>query len=362
MKKPIAYLLLACVPGTVAAQNAPIPAKKPAQRAAAADAELQSYAAHIAAAASALRLNETSEAKRWLAGAPAAQRGWEWRYLSAQADQSIATIAAHEATVTHVSLSPDGKFAVTASADRTAKIWDLNSAKLVVELRGHTAGLWSAVFSPDGSKVLTAASDSTIRIWDAASGKELKTLKWNAKGIAAATWRPDGAHLAASSWDRSAERGVWGIVQVWDTATGEVVKQLEYGVKPMVSIAYSADGKKLAAATWDPKTALWDTETWQVTSLIPPKTEKYQAGQAVAFDPAGTKLAVALKDETVRVWDTATGNLIVTLGGGGTGHRKWVNGVTFTPDGKHIISASSDQTLRVWSAASGAELVALRWP
>lgn len=91
--------------------------------------EMQSYAAHIGAAASALRLNETAEAQKWLAAAPPALRGWEWRYLTAQADQSITTIPAHEGSVNGISLSADGTRAASASSDHTAKIWEWATGK-----------------------------------------------------------------------------------------------------------------------------------------------------------------------------------------------------------------------------------------
>jgi WD40 repeat protein len=63
--------------------------------------------------------------------------------------------------------SPDGSRVVTASSDKTARIWDAASAKEIAVLRGHDSWVWSAAFSPDGSRIVTASSDKTARIWDA---------------------------------------------------------------------------------------------------------------------------------------------------------------------------------------------------
>jgi WD40 repeat protein len=63
--------------------------------------------------------------------------------------------------------SPDGSRIVTASEDKTARIWDAASAKEIAVLRGHDRGVTSAAFSPDGSRIVTASEDRTARIWDA---------------------------------------------------------------------------------------------------------------------------------------------------------------------------------------------------
>ncbi|MEK7728810.1 MAG: hypothetical protein AAB354_10385, partial [candidate division KSB1 bacterium] len=75
--------------------------------------EYQSYLAHVAAANASLRLNEAGEAKRWLAAAPMKPRNWEWRYLNARSDNSIAKIAL-DATADEAHFSADGKLLVAA--------------------------------------------------------------------------------------------------------------------------------------------------------------------------------------------------------------------------------------------------------
>jgi len=56
---------------------------------------------------------------------------------------------------------------VTASRDKTARIWDAASANEVAVLRGHEEWVHSAAFSPDGTRIVTASWDKTARIWDA---------------------------------------------------------------------------------------------------------------------------------------------------------------------------------------------------
>jgi WD domain, G-beta repeat len=62
--------------------------------------------------------------------------------------------------------SPDGKRIVTASSDKTARVWDAESGKPIGEpLRGHEDAVFSAAFSPDGKHIVTTSKDQTARVW-----------------------------------------------------------------------------------------------------------------------------------------------------------------------------------------------------
>ena len=63
--------------------------------------------------------------------------------------------------------SPDGTQVVTASEDKTARLWDAKSGKPLGDAMEHQDYVWSAQFSPDGTRVVTASEDNTARLWDA---------------------------------------------------------------------------------------------------------------------------------------------------------------------------------------------------
>src|SRR5262245_24084904 len=81
--------------------------------------------------------------------------------------KEIAVVRGHDSCVNSADFSPDGSRIVTASWDKTARIWDAASAKEIAVLRGHDSFVYSAAFSPDGSRIVTASWDKTARIWDA---------------------------------------------------------------------------------------------------------------------------------------------------------------------------------------------------
>ena len=60
---------------------------------------------------------------------------------------------------------PDGTRIVTASFDKTARIWDATTGAQLAVLRGHDSGVNGAMYSPDGTRIVTASDDKTARIW-----------------------------------------------------------------------------------------------------------------------------------------------------------------------------------------------------
>ncbi len=101
-----------------------------------------------------------------------------------------------------VAFSPDGARIVTASQDRTARVWDAATGKEIAVLRGHEDSVYSAAFSPDGARVVTASVDRTARVWDAATGKEIAVLRGHKDLVYSAAFSPDGARIVTASGGR----------------------------------------------------------------------------------------------------------------------------------------------------------------
>ena len=85
------------------------------------------------------------------------------------ADGSSLAVLRHDAEVSSARFSNDGRYVVTASADRSVRLWDAQKGQLVADMRGHTDPVVSAEFSDDGSMLASASLDGTVRVWRAAS-------------------------------------------------------------------------------------------------------------------------------------------------------------------------------------------------
>jgi roadblock/LC7 domain-containing protein len=132
------------------------------------------------------------------------------RQVYARYNAILGLMPGHKGTVWHAAFSPDGKLVVTASGDKTARLWEVATGQMLRALPeheglpGHEGAVRHAAFSPDGKLVVTASDDKTARLWDVASGQALRELQGHQNWVRHAAFSPDGQRVVTASVDGTA--------------------------------------------------------------------------------------------------------------------------------------------------------------
>jgi serine/threonine protein kinase len=166
------------------------------------------------------------------------------------ADAGLTVLAGHRNGVVSAVYSPDGSRIVTASRDKTARIWDARTGVQLAVLSGHDDRVECAAYSPDGTHIVTASSDKTARIWDASTGAQLALLSGHADGIYCAAYSPDGTRIVTASIDKTA--------RVWDARTGTQLAVLIGHGDSIATAVFSPDSARIVTASADRTARVWD--------------------------------------------------------------------------------------------------------
>jgi WD domain, G-beta repeat len=247
-------------------------------------------------------------------------------------------------------LSPDSRRLLAGSPDhKVVRLYDLDTGKKLLELKGHTDTVWGALFLPGGKQALTGSWDSSIRVWDLKTGVETRAFVGVRDKVRCLALAPDGKTVVAGQFTRTSGPGT---VRLWDVETGKEIKSLEGHTAEVSSVAFSPDGKMLLSSSFDKTIRLWDVATGKELRRM--TGQPMQSVEYAVFTPDGKRIVscgvggqgsdFALRSWTVRVWDVASGKQLLEsddITGGALG-------VAVHPDGQRCVTASRDGLVRLW--------------
>jgi len=294
----------------------------------------------------------------------------------------LAVFVGHQGTINRVRFSPDKNYILTASDDRTARLWDKQGKLMTVfqhddqvknaefspdgdrilTTSGHSSSLflWErkgnllaplkggrfAKFSPDSNFILTVGyADKTARIWDR-QGKLLAELQHKGD-IDSAEFSSDGKQILTASRDNTA--------QLWDIR-GNPVVTLEHESR-LMSAQFSSDGRRIVTTAFRSHIAyLWDRQG-KLLKRLENYSDNYGYDEldSARFSPDGNLILTADSrhhEGIRRLWDKE-GNYLTVL----RGHNSSVNTTEFSPDSRYLLTASDDGTARLWDRQGKAVLV-----
>jgi WD40 repeat protein len=243
-------------------------------------------------------------------------------YYRQQTDPSVApqfevpvrrrAILQHEDRVNDANFSADGRFIVTASDDKTARIWDAKTGQAVGEPLKHESQIKKAMFTSDGRRIITISND--VRFWDATTQKEIGE-PLGTKNLVTATLSPDGKRVAIT------ER-----------------------------LVYDRQGKTVD----QDETRIWDIEQRQLIGETL-RSKTYYGDHLLLFSPDGKRLLTSAGEKAARLWDVESGNPVGDI----LRHAAEVASASFSSNGKVVATWASGTKARVWNAETGEQLLEL---
>ncbi len=230
---------------------------------------------------------------------------------------------------------------------------------LDLDTGGHRALVKAIAFTPDGNFLVSASDDKTIRVWDWRSGISLRTIRGQIgpgqEGkVFALDVSPDGATIAAAGWfgPSVGDSPPYGDVRLFDLRSGRLVSVLKGNPWVVHDVAFSPDGTRLAAAGQEGFVYLWKKDeagAWQPETRLDGDSLRIEK---VAFAAGGTRLAAVTEDYGIRLWDLADMSP-VEMPDATVLEDVPVRALAVSPDGALFATGADDGQVHVWRADDG---------
>ena len=111
------------------------------------------------------------------------------------------TTKAHEKDINRVIVNQTLKIIVSASQDKTIKVWNLEDGTNIATLSGHKRSVWDVKISPDNDLLISASADKTIRVWSLKDYECLRTYEGHCGSILSCVFVDNGRFVANSTSD-----------------------------------------------------------------------------------------------------------------------------------------------------------------
>lgn len=296
---------------------------------------------------------------------------WDW-----ELGELERTVKGHTKTVLDVDFGGPrgGTLLASCSSDLTIKLWDPSDGyKIIRTLPGHDHSVSTIRFIPSGAAgfpasgnlLVSASRDKSLRIWDVSTGYCVKTIRGHADWVKDVSPSFDGRYLLSGGVDQTA--------RIWDASSGEAKATLlghenvieccvfapAASYEHLASMAglkkpppASSSAEYIATGSRDKTIKIWDARGTLVKTLI--GHDNWVRG--LVFHPGGKYLLSVSDDKTLRCWDLSQEGKLVKTINDAHGHfvscLRWapgvfqdalpVNGINGTPNG-----AKKDETAKV---------------
>jgi WD40 repeat protein len=257
----------------------------------------------------------------------------------------------HGAPIQDAHLDSSGTLLITASADRTAAVWELASGQRLVRLEGHASAVRDVAIDQDNNLVTTISDAagtlgmSTLETWNTKSGKRVRSaIPVTGIGHTVRFLPPDedemsGQRVLVATGSRAHEAGT---VRIYDLQSGEVVGQPMRHADAVTFMTLGPAGSQVLTTSRDATARIWDSRSGT------PLTQPLEHPTAVVYGQIradGRFLVTGCSDGSTYIWDIASGQLVQR----GPLHRQRISLVQFHPNGQQVVSADRSGQGNIWT-------------
>ena len=115
----------------------------------------------------------------------------------------VKSLDGHTDAVNDIKISPNGKFLLSGSNDKTARIWNLTTGKQIRILPVDCWKVITVAFSADSRYAITGCNDGSVKIWETETGKLIQSIENPANIARSVSFAKDNSRILAAFMQRN---------------------------------------------------------------------------------------------------------------------------------------------------------------
>ncbi len=214
--------------------------------------------------------------------------------------ERIAQFHRNDASIHSVVFAGQANRFLAASHDWKIALWDARSNSLPAHVfDAHENATQAVAYSAEKNTFASGSADKTVKLWRLDTLDTSRTYRRLSDFVTALDFRPGGRELATATLD--------GKIRILRTARQRVVKVLRGHRDAVTDIAYAPGGASLASSSKDGTIRFWNLKTGRTTRTFASHSGKISS---LSFSPDGERLVSAGDDGVVRIWSVPAGKRI----------------------------------------------------
>jgi len=269
----------------------------------------------------------------------------------------------HTAPINKVTITPDNKFIISCSDDKSIKVFNFDTRQQVRHLKNaHDDEILSVAVTPNNKFIVSASHDLSIKIFDIENANLVHTFRYaHNNPVLTLSISPDSRFIASSSSDKA--------IKIFDIETKHLVHHFQDAHNNWIwALAFSPDMKFIVSGSADGSIVVHDFEIpMEGLLILSPFNGEYLT--AVTVSPDNQVFAYGSDSGAINVYDMKTKENVLFLmppnygvsvegeannlmsGGleisGKIPLQKTIKSLAITPNNKFLISGGADKSIRI---------------
>ncbi|MCZ8068113.1 MAG: DnaJ domain-containing protein [Microcystis sp. LE17-20D] len=199
----------------------------------------------------------------------------------------------HDGVILQLAFAANERFIVSASNDKTLRIWGYHTGELKRTLIGHEEAVNTCAISPDSQIIASGSDDKTIKLWRFDHSYAYQTFIGDRAAVNSLAFSNDGQYLISGGSDK--------VIKIWDIKTGEIIKSWQAHEQAIISIAINPHRHLIASASRT-EIKIWQGQTGELIKIL-------RGTAPLKFSPDGQFLITGSYGHKVKIWSEMLGEL-----------------------------------------------------